>query len=331
MKANIKKIRLGKPAVYGIFLLAGLLVPLFTHNSYRIYSFAIICMYIICASGLDILLGYSGQISMGHIAYYAIGAYVTTACTLFLGLPVFVGIFAGAVAAAVVGGLVAVPCAKLKFQFLALASIAFANFVTSLIRNIPALEPYRGLHPPGLSLFGIDLTGNNFVVAYYVALLFVVIFLVAKSALIRSKIGRAFMACRDNTRSADGMGIPVRRYKALAFAISAFYAGFAGAFTAHLTSYVVSDSYVQGNSFNYLIMIILGGTCSILGPVIGAVVFQFINEALIAAMAWRGLIYGVILLIFLAFVPGGCVAALPRIGAWLKKRLNMKKDEKGGA
>lgn len=291
---------------------AALLLPLLVTNSYRLYFFSFVGIYIVAASGLDILFGYAGMISFGHIAYYAIGAYATTLITTHTGIPVLLSILISAVIAAAAGALIALPCSKLKFQFLALASIAFANFIYQLICNLKFLEPFRGLKVKPLSIFGINLNAN-YRYTYYFALICVVLALLAKHMIVKSKIGRAFMACRDNTRSADGMGINVRKYKVMAFAISTFYVGFAGACAAHLTELVVCNTYVQGNSFNYVIMCIFGGVNTIFGPVIGALVFQFINEALASATAWRDIIFGGVVLLFIAFLPGGCMGALKKL------------------
>ena len=306
--------------------LAAVILPLLITNSYRLYFFSFVGIYIVAASGLDILFGYAGMISFGHIAYYAIGAYVTTLLTTYTGIPVVASMLIAAVVAAAAGALVALPCSKLKFQFLALASIAFANFIYQLIRNISFLEPYRGLKVEPLSIFGINLN-SNYRYTYYFILVCVVIALLAKHMIVKSKIGRAFMACRDNTRSADGMGINVRKYKVMAFAISTFYVGFAGACAAHLNELVVSNTYIQSNAFNYVIMCIFGGVNTIFGPVIGAVVFQFINEALASATAWRDIIFGGVVLLFIAFLPGGCMGALKKLEGKLAARLNMGKKE----
>ena len=132
------------------------------------------------------------------------------------------------------------------------------------------------------------------------------------------------MAVRDNTRSADGMGINVRHYKVMAFAISAFLCGFAGAYMAHLTGFIVSDSFTQPLSFNFVLMIIFGGTNTVFGPVIGAFVYQILNELLASAQAWRSVLYGVIVLVFIGFLPGGCVSGLRKLGnllaGWLDKK-----------
>jgi len=312
-----------------LLMVVALCVPFLTSNSYRLYFFTQVAFYIITASGLDILFGYAGMISFGHIAYYAIGAYITAVITTYTGIPVLLSIFVAAAVAAGIGALVALPCSKLKFQFLALASIAFAQVVYLAVCNMPFLNPYRGMVVKPLMLFGFDLNAS-YKYTYYFALVFAVLFLLGKASLANSKYGRAFMAIRDNTRSADGMGINVRRYKVIAFAVSAFYVGFAGACSAHLTGLVISNAYVQPNSFNYVIMCIFGGVNSIFGPVIGALVQQLISESLASATAWRDIIFGGVTMLLIAFLPGGIIGSLRKLEDRLLRRLNGANKAEGG-
>ena len=326
--------KLNRITMLVLFVVAALF-PAINHNSYRLYFFSAVGGYIIAATGLDILLGMAGQISMGHIAYLAVGGYVSHCLSHFLGIPTILAMILAAFVAAGVGALVAIPCAKLKAQFLVLASIAFAMFIYQFICQLSFVNPYRGMKTANIILFGLNLN-TNYMYTYYFALALVCIVLFLRHLLTHSKIGRAFMAVRDNTRSADGMGIDVRAYKILAFAISAFLCGFAGAYLAHLSGFIVSDSYKQGLSFNYLIMIIFGGVNSLFGPVIGATMYQFINEFLSSAAAWRSILYGVVVMVFIGFIPGGCMAGIRSIGDKIAARIDAKakpkaKEEKGAA
>ena len=211
-----------------LFTLLILLLPFLITNSYRLYFFSVVGMYIIAATGLDVLVGMSGQMSFGHIAFLGIGGYVSVLLSQYTGIPVIFCMLIAAFVSAGIGSLIAIPCAKLRAQFLILATIAFAYFIYQLICNLPILNPFRGLYTNHIMLFGLDLN-SDYRYTYYFSFVLVVIVLVLKSLLSRSKCGRAMMAVRDNTRSADGMGINVRHYKVMAFAISAFLCGFAGA------------------------------------------------------------------------------------------------------
>lgn len=312
-------------AAAGVFFL---LLPLFVKNTYRLYFFALVGIYILAATGIDVLLGMSGQMSFGHTAFLAIGGYTSVMLSTYTEIPVILCMIVAAFASAGIGSLVAIPCARLKRQFLVLATIAFSSFIYQLVCNLPFLNPYRGLYVEHIVLFGIDFN-SDYRYMYYLSLTLVVFVIILKSHLSRSKTGRAMMAVRDSTSSADGMGINVLNYKVLAFAISTFLTGFAGAYMAHLTGYIVSDSFVQSLSFNYVLMVILGGTNTIFGPVIGATLYQYLNEMLASAAAWRTIIFGAIVLVFLVFLPGGCVAGLRKVGAKLADFIDARSAKKG--
>ena len=195
-------------------------------------NFAI--LYIIAVSGLDILFGYSGQISMGHAAFYCIGAYGSVLIHQFTGLPVIVTILMGTVIATLIGALLAYPASKLVFHFLSLATIAFGEVVYQLVAQSPGniTGNFTGKFTDTISLFGFKL--NSYTKYYYFSMICMVIFLVIKVNLVHSRVGRAFIAIRENSHAANGMGINVRKYKVIAFATSAFYTAFAGGLYAHL-------------------------------------------------------------------------------------------------
>jgi branched-chain amino acid transport system permease protein len=287
-----------------IFIFLAFVPVIFSGNRYRVYFFCVVGIYAIAATGLDLLQGGSGQFSMGSIGFSAVGGYVSVLLSKNLGLPVPLTILIGALAGALVGALVAIPCAKLKFQFMSLATIAFANFMYYLICNLAFLNPFRGMSTKSIKIGSLNLT-RNYNACYYVVIGLVALFVLAKHLILKSKIGRAFMACRDNTRSADGMGINVRKYKVLAFALSSFCFGFSGAFLAHFTGLIISDSFNAGLSFNYLLMVIFGGTNTLAGPLVGAVAYQLINELLADATWMRNFLFGLLVLGFIGVLPGG--------------------------
>lgn len=142
-----------------LFTLLILLLPSLITNSYRLYFFSMVGMYIIAATGLDVLVGMSGQMSFGHIAFLGIGGYVSVLLSQYTGIPVIFCMLIAAFVSAGIGSLIAIPCAKLRAQFLILATIAFAYFIYQLICNLPILNPFRGLYANHIMLFGLDLKG----------------------------------------------------------------------------------------------------------------------------------------------------------------------------
>lgn len=323
MKSS-KKMLVAKAVLAG----GALVLPvIFIKNNYALYVMCFIMMYAISISGLDILFGYSGQISMGQVAYFAIGAYGSALMSTYLGIPVILTMLLASAAAAVIGSIIAFPASKLKFHFLSLATIAFAEIVYQVIIHSPGniTNNLNGIFAKRISLFGFALD-TNFKL-YYFALVCLALFLLGKHLLVHSRVGRAFMAIRDNTHAADGMGINVRRYKVMAFAVSSFYTAFSGAFYAHLVGFISPDTFVLKQSLTFLTMMIFGGTGSLLGPIIGAGAIQLINELLRKALQYQLFIYGVLVLIVILVLPGGVYNAGRRL--CLKIHASMQKKRGG--
>lgn len=291
------------------------------------YAMSIICfslIYIIAVSGLDILFGYSGQISMGHAAYYAIGAYGTVILHNYLGWPILLAMVVSAVMATLVGAIIAVPASKLVFHFLSLSTIAFGEIVYQFILHSPGeiTGNASGIFVEKMSLFGIEL--STYFAFYWFALPCVILLLVLKKHLTSGHIGRSFQAIRENTRAAAGMGINVRRYKVLAFAISAFYTAFAGGMYAAAVGYISPDTFTQKQSVLFITMLVFGGTASMSGPIIGVMVLMVLTELLRSLAQYQVLVYGAILLIVIIAIPGGIHGTIMRLLASLKQKLTRK-------
>lgn len=281
-------------------------------------------LYIIAVSGLDIDFGYCGQISMGHAAFFAIGAYGSVMLNKYFHFPVLLTMFAASVLATAVGAVIAYPASKLVFHFLALATIAFGEVVYTLLLNSPGSITGNavGLFTGSINLFGFKL--DSYPKFYYFGLICMALFLLFKHLIVNSKVGRAWIAIRENPHAAGGMGINVTKYKVMAFAVSAFYTGFAGAMYAHLVKYIGPDTFTQKQSVMFVTMMLFGGTGSILGPIFGAVLVLLITEGLRTFEQYQMLMYGILLLIVVVVLPGGIFGETKK----LTKRLMAKR--KGG-
>ncbi|MFT4106338.1 MAG: branched-chain amino acid ABC transporter permease [Lacrimispora sp.] len=306
-----------------IILVVLLLLPmLFNAFSFE-YAFTIasfIFIYIVAVSGLDIVFGYSGQISLGHAAFFAIGAYGSAILHKHVHIPVVLTMIIAAFIAAIIGAALAYPASKLVFHFLSLATIAFGEIVYQLVAQSPGeiTGNFTGFFTESVNIFGFKL--NTYSKFYYFGLLCVVVFLTIKNNLIKSKVGRAFIAIRENSHAADGMGINVRNYKILAFSISAFFTAFAGGMYAHCVRFISPDTFMYKQSVMFLTMLLFGGTASRFGPIFGAVSVLILNEALRATEKYQLLIYGVLLLIVIVGLPGGLYGAFQDIVAKFKKK-----------
>jgi len=283
-----------------------LLVPLLLRNfNYGILICGFIGIYIIAISGLDLVFGYCGQISMGHAAFFAIGAYGSALLHKYLHLPILFTMVIAAVIATLIGALLACPASKLVFHFLSLATVAFGEIVYQLVAQSPGgiTGNFTGFYTDSINLLGFKINTNARF--YYFALICVCIFLLMKHRLVKSKEGRAFLAIRENSHAADGMGIDVKRYKVIAFATSAFYTAFAGSMYAHYVRFISPETFSNRQSVMFLTMLLFGGTASLSGPIMGAAAVLLLNEGLRFAERYQMLIYGFMLLVVILLMPGG--------------------------
>ena len=280
-----------------------------------------VLIYIIAVSGLDILYGYCGQISMGHAGFFAIGAYGCALITDYLHIPIFISMLLASVIAIIIAILVAYPAANLKFHFLSLATIAFGEIVYAFIQVSPneITGNFKGYFPIPVKIFGINFS-NNYVYYYYLVLAFVIASIIMKQNIVKSKIGRGFIAIRENPVAANGMGINVRKYKILAFCISAFYVSIAGSLYAHFVNYISPGLFSYDQSVSFMTMLLFGGSGNILGPIIGVSAIQLSNELLRNLDKYQMLFYGVLILLVVLFMPNGIVG--------LKDQINKKKAGK---
>ncbi|MGB4590268.1 MAG: branched-chain amino acid ABC transporter permease [Clostridiaceae bacterium] len=316
-----------KSKVLGLIgIIAVLLLPVLLTLVGQNYFVLIICfmaIYFVAVSGLDIVFGYSGQISLGHAAYFAIGAYGSVMMHKFWGVPVFFTMIIASVIATLIGIIIAYPATKLVFHFLSLSTIAFGEIVYQLIAQSPGgiTGNFTGFFTEAVSIFGFKF--DSYTKFYYFAAVVVAIFLIFKQNLVNSKTGRALIAIRENSHAADGMGINVRKYKVIAFAMSAFYTAYAGSMYAHLVMFISPDTFAYKQSVMFLTMLLFGGTSSILGPIIGVVSVTLLNEGLRSAQQYQVLIYGVLLLIVILAMPGGIYGT---IKTFIEKRKGVKKN-----
>lgn len=309
LKGNIHR----SVAVNLILIAAACIFPVFfLGQSYIFTVLNFILIYVIASSGLDLMFGYSGQISLGHAGFYAIGAYGSALLSLKLGIPGIFSMFLGAVIATVVGVVLAYPASKLKYHFLSLTTIAFGEIVYLLLVNSPGniTEGFTGLYGiPVISLFGFRFKSS--ISYFYLLLFFTVLFMFVKTRIVNSKMGRAFIAIRDNTAAANGMGINVTRYRVIAFGISAFYTAFAGALYAHFIRFISPETFTSDAcSVPLLTMVLFGGLASQWGPVVGAVVVTLLKEALQVTGSYQMIIYSVFIVVVLLFMPKGIISFL---------------------
>jgi branched-chain amino acid transport system permease protein len=293
-------------AVVGLFL-----VPWASREqAYLILVLNITGIYIIVNSGLDIVYGYSGQISIGQAGFYAIGAYVSAILSLRFGLPVLLTMVVGALAAALAGAIIAIPSTRVVHHFLALVTIGFGEIVRLIVHNGKELTggPDGIVAIPALKIGPLELASIESY--YYVVLISVLALLAVKKSLVNSRIGRALLAIRFNPEASMAFGIDVHKYKVLAFTIGAFYAGFGGALYAHMIRFISPETFTLDQSVLFLTMVLLGGSGSLWGPIIGSVLLMLMSELLQGFGTYQMAIYGLMIMLVLFFMPRGIVGGI---------------------
>lgn len=315
----------------GAFLVFLLVFPLFA-DPYVLYIANMIGFAVIAAVGLNILTGFTGQISLGHAAFAGVGGY---ACAIFitrLDMPFWLALPGGGLVAAVAGLIIGIPSLRVKGLYLCMATLASQFIFEFLFIHWESLtKGIRGINvpPPMIGSFALD-TEKSY---YYLTLAVTVIAVLYGRNLVRSRVGRAFVAIRDRDLAAEIMGISLFRYKLTAFAISSFYAGIAGGLWVCFLRIVTPEHFPFHLSIQYLAMVIVGGLGSILGSIFGAVFMTLVPEVLNVVtgnlkdifpaagklfIPLKEVVFGSLIVIFLIFEPRGLAEIWRRIKAFFQ-------------
>ncbi|WP_119422777.1 branched-chain amino acid ABC transporter permease [Desertibaculum subflavum] len=257
-------------AVAGFAVLFLGVLPLAVHE-YYLTIVNLISIAIVGALGLNILVGYTGQISIGHAAFMSVGAYTAANLAVRLDLPFWITLPAGGLMAAAIGTLVGIPSLRIKGLYLAIATLAAQLIIEWTINHVEWISGgvQASIEVPRPELFGYVIKSQTQL--YFFLMFFVVLAIIATQNLIRSRIGRAFIAIRDQDIAAEIIGINIFRYKLYAFAISSFYAGVTGVLYTYFLGIANYEQFQIVVSIDYLAMIIIGGLGSILGSIFGAI------------------------------------------------------------
>ena len=260
-------------AIVGLFCL-----PLFIHNPYYIHLAETILIYTILLFGLDIVVGYIGQVSLGHAALFGIGSYTAGVLFIHFGFPVWATIPASIIVTAFFGGILALPALKVIGPYLAMVTLAFGTIAQILINEMTWLtEGPLGIKLPKPQLMGAPMTEAEF---FWVVAAIMILALIVIDRFVKSQMGRAFEALRDSPVACDCMGVSVYRFKVIAFVISAGFAGLAGCLYAYSEQYISPNTYNNELAVLFLLGIIMGGRKSRLGAVIGAAIIVLLPKLL---------------------------------------------------
>ena len=300
-----------------LLIVLACVLPLVLTN-YRTFQATLVLVYAIALLGLNILTGYNGQISLGHGAFYAMGAYAAAMLMDQAGMPYWATIpIAGAVCL-VIGFLFGLPALRLEGLYLALATFALAvsmppilkaHFLEKWTGGVQGIVIVKPDPPAWLAAAGVKLSADQWL--YYFVLAIAIVLFIAGWNLISGRVGRALVAIRDHHTAAEAMGINSAIYKSLAFGVSAMYTGIAGALGAIAVQFVAPDSFTVFLSITFLVGIVVGGLASLSGALYGALFIQFvpnIADELSKAAPWA--VFGVFLIGFVYLMPTGVAGAL---------------------
>jgi branched-chain amino acid transport system permease protein len=279
---------------------------------YFVFLATLVAVNAVVAIGLNLLSGYTNQLSFGHAGFLAVGAYTAAILTLRApALPVPLTLLAAGLVTALVGLALGIPCLRLDGLYLAMATLAFGFVVTEAITNLDSLTHGNdGLRVP-LARLGpwlLDTDRSR----YYLALAVAAAMILAALNVAATRTGRAFLAIRTSEIAAQASGINPAALKTVAFVLSAFYTGVAGGLFAFAVGFLSPDAFDVFLSVDFLVMIILGGLGSVWGAVAGAAIVTVLNDSLAGFQAYRPLVFGAIMIAGMLFMPGGLAAMTRR-------------------
>ena len=276
-----------------VFTLVQYLISAGLLNQYYQINLASICVNIILAVSLSLINGFTGQLSLGHAGFMAVGAYASVIITTYMGMPFIVGIIAACLAAGLAGSIIGVPTLRLRGDYLAIATLGFGEIIRVVLQNI---EYVNG--PAGIMGIAKLSTWPWMFGAVVITILVIV-------NLVNSSYGRAIISVREDEVAAELMGVNTTKYKVLAFVIGAMFAGLAGALYAHYFYIIKPETFNFMKSFDILVMVVLGGLGSTTGAVIAAIFITVLTAALQSFPAIRMILYALILIIVMIYRPQG--------------------------
>jgi len=298
-----------------VLAVLALTAPFWIVNPYYLHVLIMAGIFAVLALSLNLLLGYTGQLSLGHAAFFGIGAYASALATLKLERSAWEGMALAAVLAGAAGWAIGRLALKLRGAYFVLVTISFAGVISLVsvnwmeLTNGPLGLP--GVPAPELGPWSFR-TKQAY---YYLVLAAAALSYLVCHRLVDSRVGRAFLALRENEALAESVGIDVTRYLVLAAVVSAAMAGLAGGLYAHYVKFVSPEVFLFTYTVTMVIMVVAGGKGTLAGPVVGALLFTALPEALRAAASWQWqmLAYGVILVVLVFFLPRGIVPTLSRL------------------
>lgn len=300
-----------------IVLLVMSLLPTFINKTYFFHILIIANIYVIFTVSWDLLSGYTGQLNLGHAAFFGAGAYAAAFLDKFTSISPWLSLLIGGLVAVCIGLLVGIPCLRLKGPYLTIVTLAMASILFILASTLTEYtKGEEGL--AGLKPFIVGTIPN-----YYLSLVVMVVSVGIMYWMVNSNLGLVWQAIREDSRTAEAVGVNLTKYKLIAYVSSAFFAGVAGSLQGHYIGIVTPDTLAAPLTFSAITMATIGGIGTIIGPVIGVYSLSFLFEILYAWVDYRILFYSILLVVILLFLPDGLYGLI-------KKFLKVGKLPQGG-
>lgn len=320
--------RFRKPLILvGLAILA--VLPQFITASYTMGILCRILMYTVLAGSLNVINGYSGQFNIGHAGYYLIGSYTEAILATRLGVSFWIALPLAGIVTALFGFLVAQPTLKLKGIYLAIVTLGFSEIIRLVALNWEWLTggPIGIKGIPSPNFFGFKISRANDY--YYIFLVIAIIFVFLTHRVIHSRIGRAWISIREDELAAKSLGVESSRYKAMNFMYGAFWAGIAGAAFSPYFKFIDSTMFTLDEGFNILSMVIIGGQGTLIGPLVGATLVNFLTEVLRPIAEFRLVAYAILIIVMMWLRPQGLIGASNSIlaGGKIRKKPDAKEAQ----
>ncbi|MHB1041336.1 MAG: branched-chain amino acid ABC transporter permease [Eubacteriales bacterium] len=297
----------GKPFALLLFIWAA---P-FIFNDYLMHVILMVSIFGFLTLGLNMLFGYTGQISIGQAGFYAIGAYLSSILEVKLGCPWYLAWAAAIASASLVAWVIGWPVLRLKGHYLAMATIAFGLIIEAVaVQWLPVTGGHDGIYIPSSRILSGVVAGN----LYFISGTLLAVAYLACENLVNTRIGRALKAVRDDELGAQSLGIDVARIKVMMFVLSGVFSAFAGIMYAHATKMITPEVFGLNTSITILVMVVIGGMGSNTGALLGAAFVTVLPELLYGFQNFNILVYGLLVILCLVFAPKG-VVGLSRIFA----------------
>lgn len=301
------KITLPSRPIWPFPVIAGLLaaLPWIVTNDYHISILIFIGIHTILALALNLLMGYAGQVSLGHAAFYGVGAYTSAVLTIMAGWPPWLGLIAATVLAGLVSYVIGLPTLKLRGHYLAMATLGFGMIMRIVfVEYYPLTGGTSGLSGiPAFNVFGIELIEDR--QYYYLVWFFALALIWLSYNIVDSRVGRALRAVHGSETAAASVGVDTAKYKLQVFVLSGMYSGLAGALYAHYIRFVNPDPFGFMFSIELVVMVVIGGMASIWGAIFGAGAITLLSQGLHKFEDFEVIVYGLILVVVMIYMPTG--------------------------